>query len=485
VGAGKSAADFNFMTLTVVLTVLGTFIAAFILFSITVFVHELGHFLAARWQGLLVEEFAIGMGKKVFGFRYNGVDYNLRIFPFGGYVKLPQMSAMEMVEGQSKEDTQSLPPISPLAKILTAFAGPLFSFLLAIAFAFICYWVGVPQNQGSLTRVLGFVEPGTPAERAGLLPGDEFLRVDDRKVSRWQGRYDGVVESLVLSKNEQVKVEVKRGEEVKTFIITPERDPEMENLRMIGIENYPSREAVVGTILSDSPAVAAGLKKGDIISSVNGLEVKSPGQVGYYVAQNQGECRLQVKRGGEVFEVTITPAMEKTTGRRLIGVAWDVSDVEVVHISPYEQIINGVFTIKRTFEALGSSKSGVGFRHLSGPVGIFDKLMNLLTVDWRLVLSFSVVLNVNLAIMNLLPIPILDGGHIVLSVAEWIRRKPAEPKIIEVLHMVSFGLILCFFLYVTYFDLNRSAKRVKNFFEQSKAEPTPAFQFEQTTPEKK
>jgi len=475
------------MTLEVILTFFLTFVAAFILFSITVFVHELGHFLAARWQGLVVEEFAIGMGKKVLGFRWKGVDYNLRVFPFGGFVKLPQMAAMEMVEGDSKQDLNALPPAKPSAKIITAFAGPLFSFLLAVAFAFLCYAVGVPQNQGSLTKTIGYVEPGSPAKLAGILPGDEVLEVDGRKVSRWQGRYDGVVESLLLAKDEKVQVTVLRDMEVKTFIIRPvvDPDPEMEKLRMIGIENYPSRVAVTGIVYAGSPADKAGIKKGDVITEVNGETVKSPGQVGYLMGKAKGESLLTIKRGEETLQISVLPALEKTTQKRLIGIGWDVMDIKVVHIPPTEQILNGIFTIQRTFEALSSPKSGVGFRHLSGPVGIFDKLMNLLTVDWRLVLFFSVVLNVNLAIMNLLPLPILDGGHIVLSIAEWIRKRPADPKIIELLHIASFVLILCFFLYVTFFDLSRSARRVKNFYESNKSGPVKELQFEQAAPQPK
>jgi regulator of sigma E protease len=393
------------------------------------------------------------------------------------------MAAMEMVEGESKQDLTALPSAKPLAKIITAFVGPLFSFLLAMAFAFLCYAVGVPQNQGSLTKIVGYVEPGSPAEQSGILPGDEVLQVDGRKVSRWQGRYDGVVESLMLAKNDKIQVTVLRGGEVKSMLVTPvvDPDPEMENLRVIGIENYPSRAAVTGKVFSRSPADKAGIKQGDIITEVNGETVKSPGQVGYLIGKSSGESRLTIKRGEETIFLSVEPSMEKTTQKRMIGIGWDMMDIKVVHIPPMEQIANGVFTIQRTFEALSSPKSGVGFRHLSGPVGIFDKLMNLLTVDWRLVLFFSVVLNVNLAIMNMLPVPILDGGHIVLSIAEWIRKRPADPKIIEVLHITSFVLILCFFLYVTFFDLSRSARRVKNFYESSKSGPVEELQFEQTT----
>ncbi|MDX6767812.1 MAG: RIP metalloprotease RseP [Candidatus Methylacidiphilales bacterium] len=471
------------MTFGIVFTMLAAFLAAFLLFSITVFVHELGHFLAARWRGLVVEEFAIGMGQKVFGFRWRGVEYTLRLFPFGGFVKLPQMVAMEAVEGKSEQQAKDLPPASPWSKILTAFAGPLFSFLLAVVFAVLCFVTGVPQNQGLLTRTVGYVEPGSAADQAGIQPGDVIERIDGHRVSRWQGRFDGVVESLMLSKNERVSVEVLRAGQPLSFSVLPVKNPEMENLRMIGIEDYPSRPATVGQVIKGSPAEGAGLRKGDVITQVNGTVVTSPGLVGYLVGKAAGPVALQVLRGHDSFAVTVTPLLETTTKRRLIGVGWNMVDRKVVHIPPAEQITNGIFTIKRTMEALVSPKSGVGVRHLSGPVGIFDNLVNLLTVDWRLVLYFSVVLNVNLAIMNLLPIPVLDGGHIVLSLAEWIRRKPAEIRFVEMMHLASLAVILCFFLYVSFFDLNRSARKVRTFFEQTKdGKPAAEYQFEPAKP---
>lgn len=471
------------MTFSIVFTIIATFLAAFCLFSVTVFVHELGHFLAARWRGLVVEEFAIGMGKKVWGFPWRGVEYTLRLLPFGGFVKLPQMVAMEAVEGKSDQDVKDLPPVSPLSKIITAFAGPLFSFLLAVAFAFLSYAVGVPQNQGLLTRTVGFVEPGSPAALAGLLPGDVIKKIDGREVSRWQGRYDGVVESLMLSKNERISLEVERDGRSHVFSVLPIPNPALENLRMIGIEDYPARPALVGQVHKGSPAEKAGIHKGDTVVSVDGRTVTSPGLVGYLVGKSDGPVTLTVERGGGTLSFTMTPVLEKTSQRRLLGIGWNMVDRKVVSVPPSEQILNGVFTIQRTLEALFSPKSGVGVRHLSGPVGIFDNLINLLTVDWRLVLYFSVVLNVNLAIMNLLPIPVLDGGHIVLSLAEWIRRKPAETRIVEVMHMASLGIILCFFLYVTFFDINRSARRVMNFFENSKdSKATPELQFEPSKP---
>src|SRR3974390_833615 len=159
-----------------------------LIFNLIIGVHELGHFLAARWRGLKVERFAIWFGKPIWKKKIGGVEYALGTIPFGGYVSLPQMATMEAIEGKTDEKAEQLPPISALDKIIVAFAGPLFSFLLAVLFAVIVWQVGKPSNEADNTTVIGWVAQTTddgrpgPAWQAGLRAGDKILEIDGHPV---------------------------------------------------------------------------------------------------------------------------------------------------------------------------------------------------------------------------------------------------------------------------------------------------------------
>src|ERR1043165_669045 len=159
------------------------FLEVLLLFNLLIFVHELGHFLAARWRGLKVDRFAIWFGKPIWKAKINGVEYALGTIPAGGYVSLPQMATMEVIEGKGESSGQPLPPISALDKIIVAVAGPLFSFLLAFCFAVIVWIVGRPVNQGDNSTMVGWVDPTGPAWKAGLRPGDVITEVDGHRVT--------------------------------------------------------------------------------------------------------------------------------------------------------------------------------------------------------------------------------------------------------------------------------------------------------------
>src|ERR1700759_3188168 len=156
-----------------------------LIFNLIIGVHELGHFLAARWRGLKVDRFAIWFGKPIWKKKINGVEYALGWIPAGGYVALPQMATMEAIEGKSEDSGQPLPPISALDKIIVAFAGPLFSFLLAVVFACVVWKVGKPVTQGDNSTTIGWVDPPGPAGMAGLRAGDKILKIDDKPVSQF------------------------------------------------------------------------------------------------------------------------------------------------------------------------------------------------------------------------------------------------------------------------------------------------------------
>src|SRR2546426_4770407 len=156
-----------------------------ILFNLLIVVHELGHFLAARWRGLYIEKFGVWFGKPLWKKTINGVQYSLGSIPCGGFVALPQLAPMDIIEGKVDLDRAKLPPISALDKIIVAIAGPLFSLLLALTFACIVWAVGHPVSESDMTTTVGYVEKDSPAARAGIQAGDKILEVDERRVTRF------------------------------------------------------------------------------------------------------------------------------------------------------------------------------------------------------------------------------------------------------------------------------------------------------------
>src|SRR4051794_12837318 len=184
-----------------VLIILGVLV----IFNVMIIVHELGHFLAARWRGLVIEKFGIWFGKPIWKKTINGVEYSLGSIPAGGFVALPQLAPMEVMEGKVETPRDQLPPISVMDKIIVAFAGPLFSFLLAITFAIIVWQAGRPISEAESTTVVGYVLEKSPAAKAGIQVGDKVDSVDGHKVARYQGMAaDSIQWSVVRSEGDKI-----------------------------------------------------------------------------------------------------------------------------------------------------------------------------------------------------------------------------------------------------------------------------------------
>src|SRR5216110_1462176 len=187
-----------------------------VLFNLLIVVHELGHFLAARWRGLYIEKFGVWFGKPLWKKTINGVQYSLGSLPFGGFVALPQLAPMDIIEGKADVDRAKLAPISALDKIIVAVAGPLFSLLLALFFAGAVWAVGYPVGEGDSTTVIGYVLPDSPAQKVGLQPGDKILSVDGKPVSRFSGMNDSIVWDIVGSEGDKIAVKFERDGKVQT-----------------------------------------------------------------------------------------------------------------------------------------------------------------------------------------------------------------------------------------------------------------------------
>src|SRR5262245_14719998 len=250
-----------------VLKVIFIILEVLVLFNLLIFVHELGHFLAARWRGLKIERFAIWFGKPIWKTKIGDVEYCLGSIPAGGYVSLPQMATMEAIEGKTESDAQQLPPVSPLDKIIVAFAGPLFSFGLAIVFAFVVWLVGRPVTESETTTVIGSVEKNGPADKAGLRAGDRILEVDGKPVTKFGGMGASVIWRVVRSEGDTIPVKVQRNGQVlelqSGFVKEKTKPWQRQGLRQINIA--PAHSAMIGEVVTNSPAAKAGLRTGDKI----------------------------------------------------------------------------------------------------------------------------------------------------------------------------------------------------------------------------
>lgn len=510
-------------------------LAVLLIFNLMIIVHELGHFLAARWRGLVVEKFGIWFGKPLWQKKINGVVYSLGSIPAGGFVALPQLAPMEVMEGKVETPREQLPPISALDKIIVAIAGPLFSMLLAFIFAVIVWQVGRPVSEAEGSKIVGFVERGSPAGEAGIKVGDTILEVDGQPVSRFGGMgADSIQWRIVRSEGDTIAMKLQRGGEVIMAYPKPAIPSTQwwnrKGLRQIGI--VPAATPMVAQVQPGSAAHQSGLKAGDLLTAVNGEKLYDELGIFQFAREHPDQpITLTVRRGGQTLEVPFTPGGAKVSlvakgspaedsgvrigdivtgidGKKLavagalteaiqsrgtqamvlnidrgglkrdltvtpqipegdktarIGVGWEDTGIAfdnmglytTIHPTPFEQVRSGVMAIFRTVDAVISRKSSISVQHMGGPVMMMHAYYRMLTSPEgiRMALWFSVVLNVNLALLNMLPIPVLDGGHITLAVIEAIRRRPVNVRILEYVQSACALVIIGFMLFIAFFDL--------------------------------
>lgn len=430
-----------------ILTIIYIIFAVLILFGAAIFFHELGHFWVARKLGMKVEEFAIGMGPKITSWTRDGIVYSLRWIPAGGFVKLPQMITSETLEGEAA--SKQVPPAPPLHKILVAVAGPFMNIVFGFAIACVIYLVGLPMLVNP--SIIGEVDPNSPEGKLGIREGDRIVMVNHHPVDSWQ---DIVFETLTATTN-VLPVEIQRGNDKKTYFLATKTS----SLGGKWLNLDPREHPVIGDVESGMPAAAVDLRSGDRIVSVNGIPTPSQDRMVDLISNAEGKpCEIVFTRHKEKMQVTVTPKYDPLTKRARIGVTFSegVYETKWPGPLPWVQISREA---QRTFGVISalihSKQTGVKPSDLSGPVGILSILAAEVKSDYRLALSFLVLLNVNLAIINLLPIPVLDGGHILMAIIEKIRRRPLSPKLIEYVTTGFAVLLMVFMVYVTFFDIKR------------------------------
>ena len=452
-------------TILHILKVIGLILLVLLSFNIIIFVHELGHFLAARWRGLHVEKFQIWFGKPIWKKTINGVQYGIGTIPAGGFVALPQMAPMEAIEGKNNETDTPLPPITPIDKIIVAFAGPLFSFLLAVVAAFIVWGIGVPDNVVK-TNEVGYVAPNMPAAEAGFQLGDKIIEVQGTPANGFRGNLDSVTELIIFSKGDTIDFLVDRSGE--TITLTSEfkaKDGSLtqrRGMRQVGLSYRDTLK--LGPIEEGTPAAASGMKEGDIIEAVNGQTIYSGSQFSE-VVKAMGETPFIITMLRDEAKVDIkTMALKPNNGFKLhndaelqpmIGIRYAPDDRELVYPTPSTQLTQTGKMMYTTITSLISPSTSIGLDQMQGPVGIGKLQYQFLDSDYPVnyIFYFWVVFNINLAIFNMLPFPVLDGGHITMAVAEMIRKKPLSTRVLESVQVVFVLLLLSMFVYVTTKDL--------------------------------
>jgi regulator of sigma E protease len=427
---------------------LTTPLAFVIVLGIIIFFHEFGHFITAKAFGMRVFIFSFGFGPRLAGFKWGDTDLRLSAIPLGGYVKLEGEPEDHISENTAAlGDGRDFTARPRWQRFVVYLAGPVMNGVLAIAGFTALYTLGYGMD-AVLTDppVIGAVEPGSPAERAGLQPADEILAIDGQPKTNWE---DALV-AIVVRPDRQLRIRVRRGGEEKEFAVQSTATAD-QKMGQIGV----SPLVRVGQLVPDSPAVKTGIKFDDGILSVNGKPVTSftdiPTLIG--AAGNQ-PLVLKVWRQGQVFDVTVTPESGK------IGVYNKTVMKKLPFFPAIREATEATWNLTRqTFQILhGLITASISPKAaLTGPLGIAKASGDAARSGIRALLFLVASLSVSVGILNLFPLPPLDGGHLAILLGESIRRRDfsavAKSWILNAGAMVLFLLIGL----VLYSDLSKTS----------------------------
>lgn len=440
-----------------------------VVLGVLVAFHELGHFLAARWVGVKVLKFSIGFGPKIFGRQVGETEYLVSAVPLGGYVKLFGEDEMEATTPEDRRRSFSHQDL--WGKVLIVAAGPGFNFILA--YVIFAGWLstGSPLFVPTFRDLSADVEalvPGSPASVAGMEVGDRVVRVNGKEISTKTELLD-----LVSRSNGQpISLEVRRGGQLKTLTATPVRmtgdeASTDEPLYTIGIEEMP---ALVTSVMHGSPASLAGLQPGDRVVAIEGHTIYTWAQMTTHVREHpETPLKFEVLREGTRTTLTVTPASEKLT------VNGQTSEVGKIGISgPGRSLMRSDNVAEALYHgleatwgwteltAIGLYKMVVGdisSKNIGGPLTIANISGEAASQGASSVVFLIAILSINLGVLNLLPIPILDGGHLLFFLIEGILRKPLGERQREVAQQVGLVLLVGVMIFAFWNDLERIFSR--------------------------
>ena len=426
----------------------------FFVLGVLVFVHELGHFLVAKKSGIRVEAFSLGFPPKAIGVKIGETEYCLSWLPLGGYVKVAGMADFGHEEGTGKPwEFQSKPRWIQMAVMV---AGPAMNFFLGFLLLLILRMAAGEYAFLDDSRV-GEVKTDSPFYTAGLRPGDRILTVGNTAVNDWEE----MVDAFLLHASDIAPVEIER--------ISAYRSDMTERMMIsvdltslpregLGLGYYMTTE--VGAVMPGMPAAEIGLQPGDVITSVNGVPVTMWWEMSREISAKPGvDISLTWQRNGEEMTAQIIPASQTFNGEIVGRIGIDSASkrnpipfFKAVRRSAKETIdlSTAIFGfVKRLVIGQESSKD------LAGPVGIFQLVGQSAERGFSYLLWFMAMLSINLGVLNLLPIPILDGGHLTILAIESIIRRDLSARHKAWLQQAGFAFLLFLIIYVTFNDIGR------------------------------
>jgi regulator of sigma E protease len=436
-----------------------------VVLGVLVAFHELGHFLAARWVGVRVLKFSLGFGPKLFGRQMGETEYLLSAIPLGGYVKL---FGEDETEATTQEDrARSFAHKGLWGKVLIVAAGPGFNFILA--YFIFAGWLAtgnplfVPTFQ-DLTPDVEAMVPGSPADTAGIQVGDRVTRVNGEAIATRTELFDAVAKS----NGQALTLEITRDGQIKTLKVTPTtapglQHPGQETGYYLGVEEAPP---LVTSIMQGSPAAKAGFQAGDHVLSIDGRRIHTWSQMTGIVKESPNrQLQVEVLREGHRTSLTVTPAAEKAM---VNGQSVDIGKIGISgpgrsvmrSSTPLLSLYDGLEATWGWTEltAVGLYKMVVGdisSKNIGGPLTIANISGEAAAQGASSVVFLIAILSINLGVLNLLPIPILDGGHLLFFLIEGILRKPLGERQREIAQQAGLVLIVGVMIFAFWNDLER------------------------------
>ncbi|HTK28450.1 MAG TPA: RIP metalloprotease RseP [Vicinamibacterales bacterium] len=419
--------------------------------GVLVFVHELGHFLAAKRVGIRVLKFQLGFNPTIFSIRRGETEYGIGALPLGGFVKMAGESPEEPRSGRSDEFLSK----SKWERFQVLVMGPVMNIALALGISILILFHGaeVPVYEDQ-APVVAFVTAGSAGEKAGIKPGDRILEVAERKVDTWEQ----FLVAVGARPKRETPLKILRDGSTTTLNVTPAVDPADTRFEVGDVGVLPNVHPHLLTIEPNEPGERGGLKSGDVILAVDGQPVAFSYQLRDAIAKHpEQQIVIVVKRGGEELKLPVTPMRMGQIGHLGVGIS---DETRTFQPGPREAVVmavkKNVEYAQLIFQTLGGLFTReTSPRQLMGPLAIAQLSGESAQLGWIALFSLMASLSLNLGLLNLMPIPVLDGGHIFIMLLEGVARRDFSLRVKENMLLAGFVVLMMLMVTVIYNDLTR------------------------------